>query len=63
MQFDVHGISGVIAVVLMAVHDGCAQAAGRAVADQVSPVQRRRVGIWLIPYLSPLFLAMAAGPR
>jgi len=64
MTFDVHGITGVIAIVLMFIH---------AVWATVVLVKKNEKAIvnfhkfsivvwliWLIPYFSPMFIAMAS---
>ena len=66
MQFDVHGISGVIAIVLMAVHAVWATVVLRRRDERwLNKFHRFSVvwAIWLIPYLSPMFVAMASRPR
>ncbi|MGB2700959.1 MAG: HsmA family protein [Candidatus Phosphoribacter baldrii] len=67
MQFDVHGISGVIAIVLMAVHAVWATVVLRRRDERwLTKFHRFSVvvwAIWLIPYLSPMFVAMATRPR
>ncbi len=67
MQFDVHGISGVIAIVLMAVHAVWATVVLRRRDERwLTKFHRFSVvvwAIWLIPYLSPMFVAMASRPR
>lgn len=67
MQFDVHGISGVIAIVLMAVHAVWATVVLRRRDERwLTKFHRLSVvvwAIWLIPYLSPMFVAMATRPR
>ena len=67
MQFDVHGISGVIAIVLMAVHAVWATVVLRRRDERwLTKFHRFSVvvwAIWLIPYLSPMFFAMASRPR
>ena len=67
MQFDVHGISGVIAIVLMAVHAVWATVVLRRGDERwLTKFHRFSVvvwAIWLIPYLSPMFVAMATRPR
>ena len=67
MQFDVHGISGVIAIVLMAVHAVWATVVLRRRDERwLTKFHRFSVvvwAIWLIPYLSPIFVAMASRPR
>jgi uncharacterized repeat protein (TIGR03987 family) len=63
MQFDVHGISGVVAIVLMAVHAVWATVVLRRRDERwLTKFHRFSVvvwAIWLIPYLSPMFVAMA----
>ena len=63
MTFDVHGISGLIAIVLMLVH---ALWAGVVLwqKDEQSIQNFHKFSIlvwfiWLIPYFSPMFFAMA----
>lgn len=66
MQFDVHGISGVIAIVLMAVHAVWATVVLRRRDERwLTKFHRFSVvwAIWLIPSLSPMFVAMASRPR
>ena len=67
MQFDVHGISGVIAIVLMAVHAVWATVVLRRRDERwLTKFHRFSVVVWatwLIPYLSPMFVAMATRPR
>ena len=63
MQFDVHGISGVIAIVLMAVHAIWATVVLVRKDEQwITRFHTFSVfvwAIWLIPYLSPMFVAMS----
>ncbi len=63
MQFDVHGISGVVAIVLMAVHAVWATVVLRRRDERwLTRFHRFSVvvwAIWLIPYLSPMLVAMA----
>lgn len=67
MQFDVHGISGVVAIVLMAVHAVWATVVLRRRDERwLTKFHRFSVvvwAVWLIPYLSPMFVAMASRSR
>jgi uncharacterized repeat protein (TIGR03987 family) len=63
MTFDVHGISGVIAILLMFVHAVWAFVVLRK-KDEVALRKFHRFSVfvwavWLIPYFSPLLFAMA----
>lgn len=64
MTFDVHGISGVIAIVLMAVHAVWALVVLLR-GDEKAQKNFHKFSIfvwivWLIPYFSPMFFAMAS---
>jgi uncharacterized repeat protein (TIGR03987 family) len=64
MTFDVHGISGLLAIVLMAVHALWATVV-LVRHDERLIVTFHRFSIavwlvWLIPYFSPMFFAMAS---
>ena len=64
MSFDVHGISGVIAIVLMVLHAGWALVV-LLTKDEVAIKKFHRFSVfvwvvWLIPYFSPMFVAIAA---
>lgn len=63
MTFDVHGISGVIAILLMALHAGWAGWVLKT-DNFVWRVKFHRYSmvvwfLWLIPYFSPMFFALA----
>jgi uncharacterized repeat protein (TIGR03987 family) len=63
MAFDVHGISGLVAIVLMAIHAVWATVVLMR-RDEQWIVKFHRFSlfvwlIWLIPYFSPMFFAMA----
>ncbi len=63
MTVDVHGISGLIAILLMAVHAGWALVVLLR-RDEVALTTFHRFSIfvwcaWLIPYFSPMFVAIA----
>lgn len=63
MTFDVHGISGVLAIVLMIVHAAWAFVVLRR-GDEKSLTTFHRFSlfvwlVWLVPYFSPMFFAMA----
>jgi len=63
MTFDVHGISGVIAIVLMLIHAIWAYVVLRR-NDEHAIMNFHKFSvavwvIWLIPYFSPMFFAMA----
>jgi uncharacterized repeat protein (TIGR03987 family) len=63
MTFDIHGISGLLAIVLMAVHALWATVVLLR-KDERLIVTFHRFSIavwlvWLIPYFSPMFFAMA----
>ena len=64
MMFDVHGITGLIAIILMFVHAVWALVVlVRKNEQAIVSFHRFSVFvwvIWLIPYLSPMFLGMAA---
>lgn len=64
MTFDVHGISGLIAILLMLVHAVWALAALLKQDDAtLNTFHRFSVFVWaawLVPYLSPMFFAIAA---
>jgi len=63
MTFDVHGISGLIAILLMFVHAAWALVVLlRKDEDALKKFHRFSVfvwAVWLIPYFSPMFFAMA----
>ena len=63
MSFDVHGISGLIAILLMLVHAGWALVVLlRKDEAMIKKFHRFSVFVWvvwLIPYLSPMFVAIA----
>ena len=66
MQCDVHFISGVIAIVLTAVQAVWATVVLRRRDERwLTKFHRFSVvwAIWLIPSLSPMFVAMASRPR
>jgi uncharacterized repeat protein (TIGR03987 family) len=63
MTFDVHGVSGLLAIILMAVHALWAMVVLLR-KDERLIVTFHRFSIavwlvWLIPYFSPMFFAMA----
>jgi len=63
MTFDVHGITGVIAIVLMLIHAVWALVVLRK-KDENAIMNFHKFSvtvwvIWLIPYFSPMFFAMA----
>lgn len=64
MTFDVHGISGLIAILLMFIHAVWALIVLLRKDDQaLKHFHRFSVFVWvvwLIPYFSPMFFAMAA---
>jgi len=64
MTFDIHGITGVIAIVLMFIHALWAFIVLRKKDEKaISNFHKFSVAvwvIWLIPYFSPMFFAMAA---
>ena len=63
MTFDVHGISGLIAILLMVVHAAWALVVlRRQDEDALKKFHRFSVFVWvvwMIPYFSPMFFAMA----
>ena len=63
MTFDVHGISGTVAIVLMFVHAAWAAWVLYKKDEQaIRSFHKFSVAvwvIWLIPYFSPMFFAMA----
>lgn len=63
MTFDVHGITGMLAIVLMLVHAVWATVVlVRRDEDWITRFHRFSVVVWivwLVPYFSPLFFAMA----
>ena len=65
MTFDVHGISGLIAIILMFIHAFWAFLVLRKNDEKaIKSFHKFSVlvwFIWLIPYFSPMFLAMATG--
>lgn len=62
MQFDIHGITGVIAILLMFVHAVWATIVLMKKDEKwIKNFHKFSVAvwlIWLIPYLSPMFIAM-----
>lgn len=63
MTFDVHGISGLIAILLMLVHAAWALVVLRR-GDAAAARRFHRFSIfvwlvWLVPYFSPMFFAIA----
>ncbi len=65
MTFDVHGISGLIAIILMFIHAFWAFLVLRK-NDEKAIKSFHKFSllvwfIWLIPYFSPMFFAMAGG--
>lgn len=63
MTFDVHGISGLAAILLMVVHAGWALAVLLR-RDERALVTFHRFSlfvwlVWLVPYFSPMFFAIA----
>ena len=64
MTFDLHGITGVIAIALMAIHAGWAFIVlMRKDEKAIQNFHKFSVTVWLIwlfPYFSPMFFAMAA---
>lgn len=65
LTFDVHGITGVAAIVLMLVHAVWATVV-LVRKDEAMILRFHRFSvfvwvIWLVPYLSPMFLGMPAG--
>ena len=64
MQFDIHGITGLIAILLMLVHALWAYIVLRN-NDEKAIKNFHKLSvlvwfIWLIPYFSPMFFAMAS---
>ena len=64
MTFDVHGITGVIAIVLMFIHAAWAYFVLRR-NDEAALTSFHKFSVavwavWLIPYFSPMFFAMAS---
>ncbi len=63
MTFDIHGITGLIAILLMLVHAIWAWVVLRKKDEKaISNFHKFSVAvwvIWLIPYFSPMFFAMA----
>jgi len=63
MTFDVHGISGLVAILLMLVHAAWALVVLLRKDDHaLRNFHRFSVfvwAVWLIPYFSPLFFALA----
>jgi len=62
LTFDVHGVSGVVAILLMLVHAAWATAV-LARRDERWIVRFHRFSvvvwaIWLVPYFSPMFIAL-----
>ncbi|MFQ5419537.1 MAG: HsmA family protein [Anaerolineae bacterium] len=64
MTFDVHGISGLVAIVLMLIHAAWALAVlVRKDENAIQNFHKFSVvvwAIWLIPYFSPMFFSMAS---
>jgi uncharacterized repeat protein (TIGR03987 family) len=64
MTFDIHGISGLLAILLMVVHAAWALVVLlKKDDDALKNFHKFSVFVWvvwLIPYLSPMFFAMAA---
>jgi uncharacterized repeat protein (TIGR03987 family) len=64
LTFDIHGITGVIAIVLMLIHAvWAAVVLVRKDEDAIQNFHKFSVVvwlIWLIPYFSPMFFAMAS---
>lgn len=64
LTFDVHGVTGLVAIVLMFVHAAWATIVlVRRDERWITSFHRLSVivwAIWLIPYLSPMFLAIGA---
>jgi uncharacterized repeat protein (TIGR03987 family) len=63
MQFDFHGLTGLLAIILMLVHAVWATIVLLR-KDEKWIIQFNKFSIvvwliWLVPYLSPMFLAMA----
>ncbi|MFP5416344.1 MAG: HsmA family protein [Actinomycetes bacterium] len=63
MTFDVHGVSGLVAIVLMFVHAAWAIAV-LVRKDEAAQRNFHRFsivvwGVWLLPYFSPMFVALA----
>jgi uncharacterized repeat protein (TIGR03987 family) len=65
MSFDVHGITGLIAIVLMFIHAlWAAVVLYKRDERAIQSFHKFSVAvwvIWLIPYFSPMFLGMAGG--
>lgn len=63
MMFDVHGISGLLAIILMAVHAAWATTVLMRHDERwITRFHRFSVlvwAIWLVPYLSPMVFAIA----
>ena len=66
MTFDIHGITGVIAIVLMLIHAAWALVVLLKKDEKaIRNFHKFSVAvwvIWLIPYLSPMFFGMAGAP-
>ena len=64
MAFDIHGITGLIAIVLMLIHAGWAAVVLlRKDEKAIQNFHKFSVFVWvvwLIPYFSPMFFSMAA---
>jgi uncharacterized repeat protein (TIGR03987 family) len=62
MTFDVHGLTGLLAIILMCIHAIWATAVlVRKDERWITSFHKLSVaawGIWLIPYLSPIFFSM-----
>jgi len=65
LTLDVHGISGLLAIILMFIHAAWAAAVlWRKDENAIRNFHKFSVAvwaIWLIPYFSPMFFAMAGG--
>lgn len=63
MTFDVHGVTGMLAIILMLIHAGWAHVVlVRKDERWITRFHRFSVVVWLIwlvPYFSPMFFAMA----
>jgi uncharacterized repeat protein (TIGR03987 family) len=67
MAFDIHGVTGLLAIILMLVHAVWATVV-LVRKDEVWITKFHRFSIvvwliWLVPYLSPMFFAIAEVPR
>jgi len=67
MTLDVHGITGMLAIVLMLVHAVWATIVlVRRDENRITRFHRFSIfvwAVWLVPYFSPIFFAMADLPR